>query len=206
MAEQYALQHSSLPDPLLVAIEEYTRAHHRECHMLSGPLQGGLLSLISRMVQPAHILEIGTFTGYSALCLAKGLQPDGVLHTIECREQDAAIAQQFFDRSPQRHQLRLHTGDARQVVPTLIVDWDLVFLDADKVSYMDYFNMVFPRLRKGGYILADNVFFHGQVFDAEPSGKNAKAIAAFNAFVKERTDIDVLLLPVRDGISIIRKL
>lgn len=174
--------------------------------MLSGPLQGGLLSLISRMVQPAHILEIGTFTGYSALCLAKGLQPDGVLHTIECREQDAAIAQQFFDRSPQRHQLRLHTGDARQVVPTLIVDWDLVFLDADKVSYMDYFNMVFPRLRKGGYILADNVFFHGQVFDAEPSGKNAKAIAAFNAFVKERTDIDVLLLPVRDGISIIRKL
>ncbi|MFM7646081.1 MAG: O-methyltransferase [Sphingomonadales bacterium] len=205
VAWQYALQHSSEPDPLLLEIEQYTRQHHSESHMLCGQLQGQFLSLFSRVVQPAAVLEIGTFTGYSALCLAKGLRSEGQLHTIELRESEAAVAQGFFDRSPFARQLQLHIGDARQIIGPLSLPWDLVFIDADKVSYIDYFNMVFPSLRPGGFILADNVFFHGQVFGSAPSGKSAKAIAAFNAYVKEHRQVEVLMLPIRDGISIIQK-
>lgn len=205
VAWQYALQHSSEPDPLLQEIEEYTKQHHSEAHMLSGQLQGQFLSLFSRMVQPAAVLEIGTFTGYSAICLAKGLRAGGQLHTIELREQEAAVAQGFFDRSGYARQIHLHTGDARQLIPGLSLNWDLVFVDADKVSYIDYFNMVFPSLRPGGFILADNVFFHGQVFGPNPTGKNAKAVAAFNEHILGFPNIEILMLPIRDGISIIQK-
>jgi len=204
-AWQYAQQHSSDPDPLLQEIEQYTTLHHAESHMLSGKLQGQFLSLFSRLVHPATILEIGTFTGYSALCLARGLRPDGQLHTIESREQEAMIARGFFDRSPLGPQIQLHVGDARSVLTDLQLTWDLVFMDADKVSYIDYFNIVLPSLRSGGFILADNVFFHGQVFDQAPKGKNAKAIADFNAYVSSHREVEVLMLPIRDGISVIQK-
>lgn len=173
--------------------------------MLSGALQGNFLSMFSRLLQPNRILEIGTFTGYSALCLAKGLAPLGQLHTIELRDADADVAQQFFQRSSHASQLILHRGDARQIIPTLQETWDLVFLDADKVSYIEYFNMVFSSLRPKGFILADNVFFHGQVFDSAVKGKNAKAVAAFNQFIKSRSDIEVIVLPLRDGLSLIQK-
>jgi len=173
--------------------------------MLSGALQGNFLSIFSRLVQPDRILEIGTFTGYSALCLAKGLSTQGQLHTIELRGADATVAQQFFDRSPYSSQLFLHRGNALEIIPTLQHTWDLVFLDADKVSYIDYFNMVFSSLRPKGFILADNVFFHGQVFDKVLKGKNAKAVAAFNEFIKSRTDVEVMMLPLRDGLSLIHK-
>lgn len=173
--------------------------------MLSGTLQGNFLSLFSQLVQPDRILEIGTFTGYSALCLAKGLRPQGQLHTIELRESEALVAQQFFDRSPYASQIFLHQGNAHEIIPTLAQTWDLVFLDADKVSYIDYFNMVFSSLRPKGFILADNIFFHGQVFGVEVKGKNAKAVVAFNEFIKSRTDVEVLLLPLRDGLSLIQK-
>lgn len=186
-------------------VEAYTRSYHPESHMLSGALQGNFLSLFSRLLRPERILEIGTFTGYSALCLAKGLSSQGQLHTIELREADAAVAQQFFDRSPYASQLILHQGNAHEIIPTLPHTWDLVFLDADKVSYIDYFNMVFSPLRAKGFILADNVFFHGQVFGAELKGKNAKAVAAFNEFIKTRTDVEVMMLPLRDGLSLIQK-
>ncbi|MFM8805810.1 MAG: O-methyltransferase [Sphingomonadales bacterium] len=204
-AWQYALQHSSEADPLLQEIEQYTQQHHREAHMLSGPLQGQFLSLFSRLLRPAAVLEIGTYTGYSAICLAKGLRSDGQLHTIELREAEASVARQFFDRSSYAHQLHLHQGDARSVLPGLTFSWDLVFLDADKVSYTDYFNMILPRVRPGGFILADNVFFHGQVFAPALHGKSAKAIAAFNEYIKGHPDVEVLLLPIRDGISVIQK-
>lgn len=205
VAWHYALQYSSGQDPLLQEVEQYTQQHHSEAHMLSGSLQGQFLSLFSRLLRPTAVLEIGTFTGYSALCLAAGLHPDGQLHTIELREQEATIARHFFDRSAYARQLHLHQGDARQVLPALSLVWDLVFIDADKVSYTDYFNMILPFVRPGGFILADNVFFHGQVFAPKPTGKSAKAIAAFNEYVKGHPEVEVLMLPIRDGISVIQK-
>ena len=206
LAQDYAEQHSSPQELLLQEVETFTRANHSEAHMLSGFLQGRFLSLFSELLRPRRILEVGTFTGFSALCLAKGLAPEGLLHTIEVREQDAAIAKAFFDRSTYSRQIHLHIGNAHTIIPTLHEKWDLVFLDADKTSYLDYFNMVFPFVRSGGYILADNVFFHGQVFEESPKGKNAKAISEFNDVIKSRADLEVTLVPLRDGLSVIKKL
>ncbi|NCW88571.1 MAG: O-methyltransferase [Chitinophagia bacterium] len=206
LAQQYAEIHSTPQDELLQEVESYTRAHHTEPHMISGFLQGRFLSLFSELVKPERILEIGTLTGFSALCLAKGLTSSGVLHTIEKREQDAAVAQSFFDRSLFSNQIKLHRGDAHAILPSLTETWDLVFLDADKTAYLDYFNMVFPFVRSGGYILADNVFFHGQVFTTELKGKNAKAIAQFNREIAQRQDVEVIMVPLRDGLSVIKKI
>jgi predicted O-methyltransferase YrrM len=157
------------------------------------------------MVRPRRILEIGTFTGYSALCLAKGLADDGLLHTIELREKDATIAKGFFERSAYKEKIILHTGDAKKIVSTLEETFDLVFIDADKSGYIEYFNLVFPKLRKNGFIFADNIFFHGQALEAESTGKNAKAIKDFNQFINKRTDIEKMILTLRDGLYLIRK-
>ena len=183
----------------------YTTTNHPEHHMLSGHLQGKFLEMASMMIKPRRILEIGTFTGYSALCLAKGLTDDGQLHTIELREKDAATAKGFFDRSAYKEKIILHTGDAKKIVSKLDESFDLVFIDADKAGYIEYFNLVFPKLRQNGFIFADNVFFHGQAIESEPSGKNAKAIKAFNEFINNRTDIEKMILTLRDGLYLIRK-
>jgi predicted O-methyltransferase YrrM len=161
--------------------------------------------MASMMVKPRRILEIGTFTGYSALCLAKGLAEDGLLHTIELREKDATIAKGFFERSAYKEKIILHTGDAKKIVSTLEETFDLVFIDADKPGYIEYFNLVFPKLRKNGFIFADNIFFHGQTLETESTGKNAKAIKDFNQFINKRTDIEKMILTLRDGLYLIRK-
>ena len=153
-----------------------------------------------------RILEIGTFTGYSALALAKGLTEDGVLHTIELREEDANRAKDFFAQSQYREKIILHTGSALDVLPVLDEAWDLVFIDADKPAYTEYFNLVLPKLRKNGFILADNIFFHGQVLEDAVNGKSAKGIQAFNEMIKQRNDIDKMILTIRDGLFLIRKL
>lgn len=204
--QAYAEKFSSPEDELLHEIAEYTLHHHADPQMLSGHLQGKFLEMVSRMVRPRRILEIGTFTGYSALCLAKGLEPDGQLHTIELRENDAALAQGYFNRSALRHKIIQHTGSAKEVIPTLNETWDLVFIDADKVSYIEYFELVFPKLRQNGFILADNIFFHGEVLANPAKGKNAKAIQAFNEMILERRDIDKMMVTLRDGLYLIRKL
>lgn len=206
LAEIYAEQSTSPEDPLLQEIAEYTRTQHAESIMLSGKVQGKVLEMISCMLRPAAVLEIGTFTGYSALCLAKGLQPEGRLHTIELRESDSALARAYFDRSPLGPRIISHTGNALDILPGLEETWDLVFIDADKPAYIDYFNLVFPRLRKNGFILADNVLFHGQVLQEPVKGKSAKGIQAFNEFIRQRTDIEKTILTVRDGLYLIRKL
>ncbi len=206
LAEQYAGHYSSSEDPLLREINEYTLQHHPEYHMLSGHLQGKLLEMLSCMIRPRRILEIGTFTGYSALCLAKGLGDAGLLHTIEIREADAQIARSFFDRSEWSDRIISHTGNALDIIPELAETWDLVFIDADKPAYIQYFNLVFPYLRKNGFIFADNIFFHGQVLEEKVTGKSAKGIQAFNEFIRNRTDIDKMVLTVRDGLFLIRKL
>lgn len=205
-AQAYAEKHSSAESDLIREVAAYTQTHHPKAHMLSGHLQGKLLEMISCMMRPRRILEIGTFTGYSALCLATGLTDDGVLHTIEVRKEDAATAQGFFDRSFNKEKLKLHLGEAGEIIDGLAETWDLVFIDADKTGYLDYFNRIFPKLRQNGFILADNVLFHGQVLEDKISGKNAVAIDAFNKMIAKRTDVEKVLLPVRDGIYVIRKL
>ena len=206
LVEAYAEKISSPEDALLKEINEFTTNHHSDPQMLSGHLQGKVLEMLSCMIQPRRILEIGTFTGYSALCLAKGLTPDGQLHTIELREDDAAKAKSFFERSTYAPQIIIHTGNALEAIPKLNEDWDLIFIDADKPAYIEYFNLVLPRLRKNGFILADNIFFHGQALETDPKNKSAKGIQAFNKFINERTDIEKVVLTLRDGLFLIRKL
>jgi caffeoyl-CoA O-methyltransferase len=206
LAQQYAEKYTSAEDALVKEVADFTYQHHEHSHMLSGHLQGKLLEMVSCMLQPRRVLEIGTFTGYSALCLAKGLQEDGHLHTIELREDDAARAKSYFDRSFFKEKIILHIGNALEIVGELNETWDLVFIDADKEGYTDYFNRIFSRVRPGGFILADNVLFHGQVLEKEIKGKNARAIQQFNDHIVSRTDVEKLMLPVRDGVYVIRKL
>ncbi|MEP7374881.1 MAG: O-methyltransferase [Chitinophagaceae bacterium] len=206
LAQQYAEAFSTPEDELLHEINLYTVQQHPGHHMISGHLQGKLLEMVSRMIRPKRILEIGTFTGYSALCLAKGLTTDGQLHTIELREEDSSIAKGFFNRSSFASQIILHTGNALNVLPELRETWDLVFVDADKVSYIEYFKLVLPQLRQNGFILADNIFFHGEVLEPEVKGKSGKAIKEFNEFIRERNDIDKMIITLRDGLYLIRKL
>ena len=215
LAQAYAEKFSSPEDDLLKEVNDFTMQNHPESIMLSGHLQGKVLEMISCMIKPLRILEIGTFTGYSALCLAKGLADGGMLHTIELREEDASRAKGFFSRSSYAGQIILHTGNALDIIPKLDEKWDLVFIDADKPSYTGYFNLVFPRLRKNGFILADNIFFHGQVLEGEvragPTGssgrsKSATGIKTFNEFIKGRKDIEKVILTIRDGLFLIRKL
>jgi len=192
-------------DSLLQIILDETRATHSKAHMLSGEVQGQFLSMISCMKRPMHILEIGTFTGYSALCLAKGLEPNGKLHTIENRKEDAAKAARYFADSHNAHQIELYIGDAKEIIPTLPYKWDIVFIDADKTAYIDYYDMVVPHLANGGIIIADNVLFHGEVLEDTISGKNALAIHAFNEHVKNDPRTTQVLLTIRDGMLLIQK-
>ena len=205
LVQEYAERFSSVEDALIKEVGDFTIKNHPEHQMLSGHLQGKFLEMASMMIRPRRILEIGTFTGYSALCLAKGLPGDGVLHTIELRENDAATAKGFFDRSVHKEKIVLHIGDAKKIVSELDETFDLVFIDADKSGYIEYFNLVFPKLRKNGFIFADNIFFHGQAIESEPKGKNARAIKEFNQFISERTDIEKMILTLRDGLYLIRK-
>jgi predicted O-methyltransferase YrrM len=235
LAHAYAEKYSSSPDALLEEIEAYTRAHHPEAHMLSGRLQGRLLAMMSSLVQPLRVLEIGTFMGYSALCLAEGLAKGGRLHTIELRDKDADRAAEYFRRANREDRIILHRGNALAIIPALDEVWDVVFIDADKVGYPDYYRLVLPRMRPGGLIIADNVLFHGEVLGAValsekvasgpkhsndgPSadgpvghpgpgpveGKSAKAIQAFNELVGADSSVDKVMVTLRDGLFFIRK-
>lgn len=205
-AESYSKEYTSSLDAVLLENEINTLATHEHPQMHSGHVQGKFLEMISRMIKPKKVLEIGTFTGFSALCLCKGLQETGVLHTIELREQDAATANSYFEKAGVGDKIKLHIGNAIDIIPNLNEKWDLVFIDADKVSYIEYYELTLPFLNKGGWILADNVLFHGQVLEDELKGKNAKAIDAFNKYVGADKRVEQVILTVRDGIMLIRKL
>ena len=204
-AEAYSTIYCSGLTPLINEVLEYTLANHPHSHMVSGKEQGLLLQFLSRMTRPKRILEIGTFTGFSGLCLAEGLVADGELHTLELREEDAATAQAYFNRSSHKDNIHLHIGNALEIIPTLNEKWDLVFIDADKPGYINYYDLVLPNLQSNGWILADNVFFHGEVMKEPVAGKNAKAIAAFNEHVKNDETVEQMILTVRDGLMLIRK-
>lgn len=204
-AERYAAEHTSASDVFLQNIYNDTIATHAHAHMISSLVQGKFLQIISGLLQPKAVLEIGTFTGYSALCLASGLQPGGELHTIEIREEDAQIAQKNFMFANINSKIILHHGNAIDIIPTINLQWDLIFIDADKTQYIEYYEMVLPRLKKQGLIIADNVLFHGEVLAEKLTGKNARAIAAFNKHVAADERTEQVLLTVRDGLMLIKK-
>ena len=205
LAETYAAGATTTEDKLLQAVAAYTLQHHPCAHMLSGAVQGAFLAMLSQLLRPMYIIEIGSFTGYSALCLAKGLQPNGKLYTIELREQDAATAQNFFNKSLYRDQIIQLTGNAIQILPTLTQTWDIAFIDADKTGYIEYYELILPKLKTNGLIIADNVLFHGQVLGQTISGKNAKAVHAFNMHVQNDERVQQVMLTIRDGLMVIRK-
>jgi caffeoyl-CoA O-methyltransferase len=204
-AEIYAKANTSPLDEVLNEIEAYTLTNHPQAQMLSGHVQGKVLELISSMIRPDRILEIGTFTGFSGLCLAKGLKPDGKLHTLELRDEDANTARNYFNKAGSEHKIELHVGDALEIIPTLNEEWDLVFIDADKVNYINYYELTLPSVKKGGWLLADNVLFHGEVLEENVTGKNAKAIQAFNEHVKNDDRVQQAMLTIRDGLLLIQK-
>lgn len=205
VAESYAKRHSSVLDHILTELEARTLLHHPHAQMLSGQVQGKFLQLISCMIKPKRILEIGTFTGYSALCLSSGLQENGVLHTIELREEDALTAKGYFQKAGVEKKIQLHQGDALSIIPSLKEEWDLVFIDADKVNYLNYYELTLPKVKSGGWLLADNVLFHGEVLQEPVSGKNARAIDEFNKHVSQDERVEQVMLTVRDGLLLIQK-
>ena len=203
-AQAYAEKYSLQEDVILNEIEIQTRLHP-ESHMLSGLLQGKFLEMISRLITPRYILEIGTFLGYSALCLAKGLKSDGELHTLEIDEKSASVARVNFKKSKTENKIILHTGNALELLNKIDKPWDLVFIDADKTGYIDYYNALLPKLKSGCLIMADNVLFHGQVLEKEVKGKSAKAIQAFNKMILSDNRVEKMMLTLRDGVYLIRK-
>ena len=205
LAQSYAERYTSAIEPLLQNIIRDTIATNPEHHMLSGHLQGKFLEIFSTLLQPVNVLEIGTFVGYSAICLAKGLTKEGQLHTIEVSEDIGKIARRNFSRTNEPDKIILHIGNALEIIPSLEKSWDLVFIDADKPNYIEYYKLVLPKLRSGGVILADNVLFHGQVLEEPVSGKNAKAIQSFNNYVQKDESVEKVLLTIRDGLLMIRK-
>ncbi len=204
-AQSYSEKFSSAESKLLHEIAVHTNAHHPHAHMLSGHVQGRFLSFISSLLKPVRILEIGTFVGYSALCLAEGLQSGGELHTLELREEDAATAKANFKLANAMDKIILHIGNALDIIPALNETWDLVFIDADKPNYINYYKLILPHVRKGGLILADNVLFHGEVLEEKIKGKNAMAIHEFNEMIKNDDSVEKIMLTIRDGLFLIRK-
>ena len=205
LVETYTALYTSPESVELEAVNQSTAAKHPLAHMISGHVQGQFLSMICAMVKPKYVLEIGTFTGYSALCLLKNLPQNGMIHTIEIRPEDAATAAENFSKLNANKQITLHVGDAKEIINQLPYQWDLVFIDADKTGYINYYEMVVPLLAKNGIIIADNVLFHGQVLEEPLKGKNAKAVHAFNQHVQKDPRTEQVMLSIRDGLTIIKK-
>ena len=205
--QAYAEQHTEAACPLLAQIDEETHAHVPMPQMLAGHLQGRVLAALSHMLQPARILEIGTYTGYSALCLAEGLQPGGILHTIDNNAVLAATAKRYFEQAGRAHQIQYHLGQAAAIIPQLDEIFDLVYIDADKKNYTRYYALVLDRVRPGGFIIADNVLWGGKVLpeNAPSADKRTQAMITFNAQVHRDPRVANVLLPIRDGLMILRK-
>ncbi len=203
---RYAIKMSSDELPVLKALERETYRKEMQPVMLSGHLQGSLLQMFSKLMNPKRVLEIGTFTGYSAICLAQGLTDGGLVHTIEIDEERQDIIEKYLQAADCQNKVVTHFGDATEILKGLEEDWDLVFIDADKPNYEHYFDLVIDRLKIGGIIVADNVLFEGKVLlPEEEQGKNEKAMFRFNQKIKNENRVEVLILPIRDGISVIRK-
>ena len=201
----YCENHTTKENELLYDLNRQTHLRTELPIMLSGHLQGSVLKMISQMIRPQYLLEIGTFTGYSALCLAEGLQENGKLITIDNHAEQAEIAKEYFLKSPHKDKIELLLGNAIEIIPTLDCLFDLVFIDADKINYTNYLDLVIDKVKSGGYILADNVLYNGEILHLESAGKNAKAMHNYNEKIVNDSRLDSVLLPLRDGIMISRK-
>ena len=205
--ENYALNHTSQENDLLKELNRQTHIQILQPRMLSGHLQGKVLSMFSKMINPKRVLEIGTYTGYSALSIAEGLAVDGEIITIDLNQELEPFTRSYFEKSDYNSKIKYLVGNALEVIPTLNETWDLVFIDADKENYSTYFDLVINQVRKGGFIIVDNVLWSGKVLhEVAPNDMETKGIIAFNSKVHEDSRVENLLLPVRDGLMILRKM
>lgn len=204
--DQYSCDHTSEESAVLEALNRETHLKVLIPRMLSGHLQGRALSMLSHMIKPKNILEIGTYTGYSAICMAEGMQKDGQLITIDRNEELETMATSYFKKAGFENQITMLVGDATKIIPTLDHTFDLVFIDADKTNYSNYFDLTFNQLAIGGYFIADNVLWSGKVVTEEAkTDPDTKALAAFNKKVQEDPRVENVLFPIRDGLMIARK-
>lgn len=201
----YILNHITPEDPLLQELYRQTCLKFVNPNMVSGHLQGKILEMISRMINPSYILEIGTFTGYSAICLAKGLRKGGKLFTIEINDELSDFSRDYFQRAGLSEAIELINGRAQDIIPDLNLPFDLVYIDGDKREYCEYFRLVKEKVRPGGYIIADNVLWGGKALQEDARDRHTKGIKEFNEMVRREAGIENVILPVRDGIMIIRK-
>ncbi|WP_430615003.1 O-methyltransferase [Flavobacterium sp. JP2137] len=205
--EQYVLQHSEDEPELLAQLNRETHQKVLRPRMLSGHFQGRVLSVLSKIIAPKHILEIGTYTGYATLCLAEGLRKDGTIDTIDINEELMDLQRKYFDLSAHAHQITQHLGSALDIIPTLDKKFDLVFIDADKPNYCNYFEQIIGKMNPGGIILSDNVLWSGKVLEKiEANDKSTIIIDHYNKMLKNDARIETVLLPIRDGITVSRVL
>ena len=205
--DKYVVSHSEIEPPHLAELNRKTWIEILNPRMIAGHFQGRVLSMLSHMIKPKHILEIGTFTGYSAICWGEGLAKDGEIHTIDINEELETIAQNYVNQAGLKDQVHFHIGNAIDIIPTLTYQWDIVFLDADKGNYTNYYNLVFDAVKPGGYIIADNVLWNGKVIDSTTWEEvDTKAILEFNDLVQNDSRVQNVLFPIRDGLMVIRKL
>lgn len=203
--DQYIEDYSSKEDPILEDLYRQTHIKFLNPNMVSGHLQGIFLEMISCMIKPQNILEIGTFTGYSAICLTKGLRPGGKLYTIEINDELTSFAQSFFVRTGTAEKIVQLTGKAQEIIDGLDVMFDLVFIDGDKKEYIEYYRKIFDKVRPGGFILVDNVLWGGKVIEGETSDSQTNGIINFNNMILEDNSVEKIIIPLRDGLMLIRK-
>ena len=205
--EDYVANHSENEPELLAKLNKETHQKILQPRMLSGHFQGRVLSMLSKIIRPTHILEIGTYTGYAALCLAEGLPEKGTLDTIDIEEELVDFQKKYFDASPWSSQIIQHLGDAIEIIPTLNKKFDLVFIDADKENYINYFELIVPKMNKGGIILSDNVLWSGKVLEPlHPKVISTKILLEYNQLLKNDPRVETVLLPIRDGLTVSRVL
>jgi len=203
--EKYILDHSTPEDPILEDLFRQTHLKFVNPNMACGHIQGKFLEMISRMVNPLYILEIGTFTGYSAICLAKGLKSDGMLITVEENDELAGFSRSYFIKAGVASKIKSITGRLQDVVPTISEEFDLVYIDGDKREYIEYYRLIIDKVKPGGFIIADNVLWGGKIFDKDTRDQQTKGITEFNEMISRQKNIENIILPLRDGIMLIRK-
>lgn len=204
--DEYIVSHSETEPKLLQQLTRETYQKILQPIMLSGPYQGRVLSMISKLKSPENIIELGTFTGYSTLCLAEGLAKEGTIHTIDINEELEDFQRKYFDKSSYSEQIIQHVGNALEIIPKINVMFDLVFIDADKPNYSNYFHLIIDKLNSGGIILSDNVLWHGKVIEKlDPKDESTKAVLDYNILLKNDPRIETVVLPIRDGLTISRK-
>ena len=206
LLDKYVCEHTANESDLLKKINRETHLEVLQPRMLSGHFQGRVLSMFSKMIRPERILEIGTYTGYSAICLAEGLKPNGKLVTIDINEELASRVRGYFAESPYSHQIDYLLGDAMELIPALNEKWDIVFIDADKHNYINYYHLVFSMVKVGGYIIADNVLWSGKVIDSSQHDKDTLILREYNQLVHQDDRVEEVLFPIRDGLMIARKI